>query len=211
MAIVGSGPGSLDNGPGFIDGHEVVVRINNYKLVPAATGSRTDVFFSFFGKSVRKTAAELSGDGVTLCMAKCPCALAIDSDWHRERNKMEGVDFRWIYDDRADWWFCDTYVPTLADFLKVFETLGRHIPTTGFAAIHEILLAEPVSLYLTGFDFFRSGIHNLNEPWRAKNSDDPIGHMPERELAWLAENWSRHPLAGDPALMRALKTAMVPA
>jgi len=210
VAIVGSGPGSLDNAPGFVDSHDVVVRVNNYRLLPA-TGSRTDVFYSFFGYSIRKTAAELQRDGVTLCMCKCPCALAVDSDWHRERGKMEGVDFRWIYDLRADWWFCDTYVPTLGDFLKDFELLGRHIPTTGFSAILEVLEAKPAAITLTGFDFFRSGVHNINEPWRRKNGDDPIGHVPERELAWLAENWTRYPLTGDRALMTALETALVPA
>jgi hypothetical protein len=31
VAIVGSGPGCLDNDPGFVDSHDVVVRVNNYK------------------------------------------------------------------------------------------------------------------------------------------------------------------------------------
>lgn len=211
MAIVGSGPGLLDNRPGFVDSHDVVVRVNNYRLLGEATGARCDVFYSFFGRSIHKTAEELQRDGVTLCMCKCPCALAVDSDWHRRRKRMDGVDFRWIYDDRADWWFCDTYVPTLGDFLKVFEMLGKHIPTTGFTTILDVLEAAPASVYITGFDFFRSRIHNVTEPWRRKNTGDPIGHEPERELAWLAENWSRYPLTGDPVLMRELKTAMVPA
>ena len=32
VAIVGGGPGVLANNPGFIDSHDVVVRMNNYRL-----------------------------------------------------------------------------------------------------------------------------------------------------------------------------------
>lgn len=206
MALVGSGPGSLSNAQGFVDSHDVVVRVNNYKIAPE-TGSRTDAFYSFFGRSIRKTPDDLKNDGVTLCLCKCPCALAVQSDWHRDNGKMEGVDFRWIYDLRADWWFCDTYVPTLADFTRMFETLGRHIPTTGFAAIMEILAAEPASLYLTGFDFFRSGVHNLDEKWKPGRADDPIGHVPETELRWLKDHWRDHPLSADRVLARAFREA----
>lgn len=203
VAIVGSGPGSLDNAAGFVDAHDVVVRVNNYRVLNG-TGQRTDIFYSFFGASIRKTAQELQRDGVTLCMCKCPDAHAIESEWHRKHGKMIGVDYRWIYQRRESFWFCDTYVPSLEDFLATFNLLGGHIPTTGFAAILETLSCVPRSLYLTGFDFFRSGLHNINEPWNEKNSDDPIRHEPERELAWLAANANRFPLSFDPALTSAL-------
>lgn len=196
VALVGSGPGAVKNQPGFVDDHQVVTRVNNYKLLGGA-GCRTDVFYSFFGTSVRKTAEELRHDGVKLCLCKCPNALAIDSEWHRANGKMAGVDFRYIYERRASWWFCDTFIPTVPEFLVGFELLGRHIPTTGFSAILEILSFEPRSLYLTGFDFFRSGRHNVNEPWQQKNTDDPIGHVPEVELAWLRANIGRYPITTD--------------
>ena len=48
VAIVGSGPGCAENEPGLIDGHDVVVRVNNYRLT-GGTGKRTDIFYSFFG------------------------------------------------------------------------------------------------------------------------------------------------------------------
>jgi hypothetical protein len=185
VAIVGSGPGSLDNAPGFVDSHDVVVRVNNYKS-GKQQGFRTDVFYTFFGGSIKKTREELKADGVRLCMAKCPDAKLMDSEWHRKMNKPHGVDFRYIYRDRRGWWFCPTYVPTLAEFKASFELLGQHIPTTGFSALLAVLAQEPASVYLTGFDFFSSRIHNVNEPWRPGNPDDPIGHAPERERAWLA-------------------------
>lgn len=187
VAVVGSGPGALDNEPGFVDSHDVVARVNNYKL-SAATGFRADVFYSFFGGSIKKTAEELSKDGVQLCMCKCPDAKFMDSEWHRRMNKPHGTDFRYIYRDRAAWWFCPTYVPSLTEFLKVFEMLDRHIPSTGFSALLAVLEHQPASVYLTGFDFFASRVHNVNEPWRPGNPDDPIGHAPERERAWLSKH-----------------------
>lgn len=211
VAIVGSGPGVIDNEAGFIDSHDVVVRVNNYRIIPPATGIRTDVFYSFFGASVRKTVDELRRDGVNLCMCKCPNAHAVASEWHRRNGKMAGVDFRWIYDRRVSWWFCPTYIPSTDAFLAKFNMLGKHIPTTGFAAIIDILGFVPRSVYLTGFDFFRSGLHNINEPWRNKNYGDPIGHVPERERAWLAENLPSLPVTCDLTLSRLLGVKTRPA
>lgn len=205
VAVVGSGPGVMTNRRGSIDACEVVVRVNNYKLAGERTGKRTDVFYSYFGSAIRKTAAELKRDGVTMCMSKIPNAHAIESEWHRQRGQMVGVDFRAHFERRAGWWFCDTYVPTVDEFLVGFELLGRRMPTTGFAAILDVLSFGPKSVLITGFDFFRSKVHNLNERWKPRNMDDPIGHAPERELAWLQQNWRRHPIVCDPALEQLLR------
>jgi hypothetical protein len=207
VAIVGSGPSCTENAEGFVDSHDVVVRANNYRLI-GGTGKRTDVFYSFFGTSIKKTAEELQRDGVKLCMSKVPNAHAIESEWHRRHGKMIGVDYRPHYERRKDWWFCDTYIPTVDDFLKPFEALGRHQPTTGFAAIWDVLSFNPRSVFLTGFDFFRSGVHNVNEPWRAKNLDDPLKHDPDREAAWIAEAIKRHPIMCDRVLAYHLKAAV---
>lgn len=187
---MGSGPGSLDNELGVIDGHDLVVRVNNYKLFPQ-TGSRTDVHYSFYGSSIRKSAEELRRDGVALCMCKLPNSKPLRSKWHEENGKPLGIDYRYIYRNRAGWWFCDTYVPSDDDFLWKFSLLDNHQPTTGFAAILDILSFEPGSVHLTGFDFFASGKHNVDEPWREKNADDPIRHRPDLELEWLRENVHR--------------------
>lgn len=187
VAIVGSGPGCLDNEPGFIDGHEVVVRVNNYKT-GRTQGKRCDVFYSFFGGSIKKNADELKADGVKLCLCKCPDAKFMESEWHRQKGKLNGVDFRYIYQHRKEWWFCPTYVPPLDEFLAVFEMLKRHIPSTGFSALLLVLEQNPASVYMTGFDFFASRTHNVNEPWRPGSPDDPIGHAPELEREWLAKH-----------------------
>lgn len=199
VALVGSGPGSLKNAPGFVDSHEIVIRVNNFKLFPA-TGYRTDVFYSYFGSSIKKTATELIHDGVGLCMCKCPNAQFIESPWHEKHNKMLGVDFRSIYQRRRDWWFCDTYVPTLDEFMAHFHLLGGHVPTTGFSALLDVLSYNPSRVYMTGFDFFSSRVHNVDERWSRINASDPIGHVPAAERQWLAENVRKLPIVMDTTL-----------
>jgi hypothetical protein len=203
VAIVGSGPGCDENSEGWVDSHEVVVRVNNFKTT-ARTGKRTDVFYSFFGTSIRKTSEELIRGGVKLCMSKVPNAHAIESEWHRRHGKMIGVDYRPHYERRKDWWFCDTYVPTVEEFLQPFNALERHQPTSGFAAIWDVLSFDPQSVFLTGFDFFRSGIHNVNEPWMVKNTDDPIRHEPELERKWVAAAAKRYSIRCDKRLADAV-------
>ncbi len=188
VAIVGSAPSAALNTGSDIDAFDLVVRVNNYKLTPN-TGYKTDIHYSFYGGSIRKTREELIQDGVTLCLCKCPNENAIDSQWHRERGKQNGVDFRYIYTARQDFWFCDTYIPELDSFLDKFELLHGHIPTTGFAAILDIVACDPAALYVTGFDFFTSGVHNVDEAWRPGDPEDPIGHRPEFEREWLRGLW----------------------
>ena len=120
---------------------------------------------------------------------------------------MFGVDYRWIYQKREGWWFCPTYVPEKEDFLTTFYMLGKHIPTTGFSAIIDIVGLSPKSIYLTGFDFFTSGKHNLSEPWRGGDPSDPIGHEPQRELRWLAANIDRYEITTDEVLKELLGAA----
>lgn len=189
LAIVGSGPSCRDNAAGFIDSHDVVIRINNYKIFPE-TGCRTDIYYSFFGTSIRKTVNQLQHDGVRWCLCKCPDNQFIESEWHKKNNRIHGVDFRYIYRRRERFWFCPTYVPTIADFMKKFNALQQHIPSTGIACIMDIMSAE-CEIYLTGFDFFRSGIHNVDEKWIEKNTDDPICHAPVLEAAWMRAHMDR--------------------
>jgi hypothetical protein len=210
IALVGSGPGILMNPPGFVDSHEVIVRVNNYALTGPITGKRTDIHYSFYGTSIRKRVDELKRDGVKLCIAKCPNAKFIDSPWHERRGKTRGVDFRYIYEERKDWWFCDTYVPTVEEFMEHFHLLGDHVPTTGFAALLTVLQNKPANVFVTGFDFFQSGIHNVSERWKPANPDDPIGHVPDAERAWFAENFPKLPITMDETLAAAISRRVRP-
>ena len=202
IALVGSGPGVLENRRGFIDSHDVVVRVNNYKIFGEKTGIRTDVFYSFFGNSVKKKSDDLIRDGVKLCMCKCPNGTPVESEWHRLRGKTQGIDFSYIYEARKNWWFCPTYIPTVEEFIGFFKLMGNRVPTTGFYALLDILSYKPKSVYMTGFDFFESKIHNVTEPWRPRNPDDPIGHSPEAERVWLKKNINQIPVTMDKRLTK---------
>jgi hypothetical protein len=68
----------------------------------------------------------------------------------------------------------------------------------------DVLSFKPAAVYLTGFDFFRSNLHNVDEPWKQKNADDPFKHEPEREREWLVKNVREHPLALDIDLARVI-------
>jgi len=210
VAIVGSGPSSLYNKPGFVDSHDVVVRVNNYRT-GERQGVRCDVHYSFYGRSIKKSSRELKRDGVKLCMCKCPDSKPIESEWHERNGHQIGIDFRWIYRLRADWWFADTFIPSDAHFMRSFELLNRHVPTTGFSAILDVLACEPASVYLTGFDFFASGLHNVNEKWRPGDPDDPIGHRPQLEKQRLWELWRECGLIkADSRLEASLRSLPIP-
>lgn len=202
VAIVGSAPSCTENDPGYVDSHDIVVRVNNFK-VGSGQGKRTDVHYSFYGSSIRKTAAELIESGVTLCMCKCPNSKPIESEWHERTNRPHGIAYQYIYRIRKDFWFCDTFVPSDEHFLETFNLLKRHQPTSGFAAIYDVLKAGPARVFLTGFDFFSSGMHNVNERWggKEKNLDDPIRHMPELEADWIFSNADRLPIVFDRKLL----------
>lgn len=192
VALVGSGPSSTLNPVGLVDSYDLVVRIQNYKLVNDAlsggTGLRTDVHYSFYGKSMRIGQKSLKEHGVRLCISSRPCKNGlIKSSWHVSHGLANMINFEWIYEYRRHFWFCDTYVPDSSEFLTQFNLLGRHIPSTGFSAIWTLMQLPIRELFLTGFDFFSSRLHNVNEKWVGNDPKDPIGHDYARELSWLRD------------------------
>jgi hypothetical protein len=205
VALFGSAPSCLENNGKTINEYDIIVRVNNYKIkgFEDRVGTRTDVHYSFYGSSIKKSKEELIEDGVHLCMCKCPNAVCHMTDWHIKNNHKYGCDFRYINKKRENWWFCDTYIPTKEHYMNGFNLLGKHVPTCGFSAILDIIECEPKELYITGFTFMKCEVcgkrgweckcetpavgHNVNEKWRRKNPDDPIKHLPGKEYALLKE------------------------
>ena len=214
IAIVGSAPSCKDNDPEYVDSHDIVIRINNYKLIGSdgrgpsrrlrGTGRRTDVHYSFYGNSIKKRKDELARDGVRFCMCKCPDSKPVESPWHEKRGKTEGIDFRYIYRQRKDFWFCPTYIPETEKFLSYFRLMNNHVPTTGFSCILDVLGCDIRKAYITGFDFFTSSLHNVNEPWNSGNPSDPLRHVPLREALWLKEALGNYPIELDSRLKEIL-------
>ena len=188
VVVIGSAPSVLKNDGRHINGFDYVIRINNYKIdgFEKRVGTRTDVFYSFFGSSIKKKREDLKRDGVKFCMCKCPDAFCFEHKYEKD-PKNRGSDYRWIYENRKSWWFTPVYIPTLKQFMTIFKLMGNHVPTTGFSCVYELIECKPKELYVTGFDGFTSHIHNVNEHWRQKNLDDPIRHMPQVEMQFLKE------------------------
>lgn len=200
VAIVGSAPSVLNNIASNIDSCDLVVRINNYKTkgidlknIPydytAQVGVRVDYHYSFYGGSIRTTQKDLKEAGCKGHLCKCPNDDCHVTDWHKQKNFTQGGDFRPIYRRRHDFWIAPVYVPEKAHYMKLFNILDKHVPTTGFACIWEIAQLEPKYMYITGFDFFSSGKHNTDEIWRPGHQDDPIKHTPDKE-AELLKQWA---------------------
>lgn len=202
VAIVGSGPSAMDNEKLYIDSYDEVVRVNNYKTkgisisgkhydYTDSVGYRVDYHYSFYGGSIRKTADELLADGVKAHLCKCPNDDCHVTEWHKERNQQQGGDFRPIYRRRHDFWVKPVYIPTKDHYMELFHKLGDHVPTTGFACIWEFAQMDLQELYITGFDFMKSGLHNMNEPWNPGKQDDPVKHLPDQEEIMVKKMWQK--------------------
>jgi hypothetical protein len=200
VAIIGSAPTVLQNQGHIIDGYDEIIRINNFKVkgidlrrnnydYRSKVGTRTDWHYSFYGSSIRTTKEELKGIKGHLC--KCPNEEIVHlTEWHKKRRLEKGCGWAWIYRARSDFWQAPVYIPTKEHYLKCFHMLSNHVPTTGFSCIWEIINLPVKEIYITGFDFFKSGIHNVNDIWKPGKADDPIKHMPEEELRYL-KKWAK--------------------
>jgi hypothetical protein len=74
--------------------------------------------------------------------------------------------------------------------MKAFRLLHYHVPTTGFACLWEMFQLPIKQMYITGFDFMTSNIHNMDEKWNPGRQDDPVRHMHSVE-ADIVKEWAR--------------------
>lgn len=202
VCIVGSAPCVLDNIGADIDGHEVVVRVNNYKTYGVNrigqfydfrryVGTKTDYHYSYYGGAIRKTTQEMIIEGLKAHLCKCPNDICHLTEWHKRHGQIQGGDFRPIYRRREGYWERPVYVPLKAHYMQIFNILNQHVPSTGLAAIWEIITSNPKRVFITGFDFMASGRHNVNERWKKGRADDPVGHDFEAEknlvMKWVKQ------------------------
>lgn len=185
VVIFGSAPSALDNTEKDIENYDIIIRVNNYDISKfyKNIGKRTDIHYSFYGYSIRKTKKELSEEGIKYHVCKCP-----DAFCHNEALTEFSKSYRWIYEMRKDFWVAPVYIPAKEDYFKYYNKLNNHVPTTGFMAIMTFKDFFPAELYITGFDFFKSKLHNINQQWNeGKLKNDPICHDPEKEKNLLLE------------------------
>lgn len=159
VLIVGNAPDAIKKDKDWYNSFDIIVRMNNYKK---ANDSKTNIFFSYFGKNVRKTSKELLRDGVRFCINKCP---NLDMSNILKGKPIDVKDYRWIYDFRKNWWFCPVVALSEQELLRQIDILDGNMPTTGLAAVLYFLTLPIKSLDIIGFDCFESNIHNLDEMW----------------------------------------------
>ncbi len=183
IIILGSAPSVLLNKGSEIDAFDYVVRLNNYKIdgFEKNVGTRTDIYYSFFGRSIKKENEELKRHKVKFIMNKYPNQTFWD---HTGGKAIVGIsdECKWVYKLRKDWWEFPVWIQKRKYFRENYEYMCR-IPTTGVSAILDVLRFKPGLLHITGFDFMTSKIHNTNEKWN--DGDGNHDHFGEMKLISL--------------------------
>lgn len=170
VMILGSAPSVTRNKVEDMENYDIIVRINNYKIFNEC--KRVDIFYSYFGRNIKKTEGDIINDDVLYIMCKYPL-----SDWG---ERIDGIQDNWgeVYEYRKDYFVRPHYIPDDKDFSENFKLLNR-VPTAGISCMLDIRRFNPLEIYMTGFDFFESGLHNINEKWDKSGNHDLVA---EREL-----------------------------
>ena len=185
VLIVGGGP--VDKPKEFYDSFDVIVRCNNYKKV---NSDRCDIFYSYFGRNIKKTPEELLKDGVKFCINKVP-----NKNMTRQLKHctIDMADYRWIYELRKDWWFCPMVELPPFELQWQIAILTGNMPTTGVSAILFFVSSRICKdVTIVGFDNFECGLHNVDEKWDSSGSHRPdlekevlIKIKQRGEIKWL--------------------------
>jgi hypothetical protein len=176
VIILGSAPCVLELSDRELSQYDVIVRVNNYEIFNACR--RVDVYYSFFGRSIRGVDEKVRRDNPKFLFFKYPFDFAFNR--HTKGKKIAGKsgDFRFVQRLRKDLLAnVRHFAQTPANFISNFCAIGS-MPTTGVAAILDIIRYQPKELAIAGFDFFKSKKHNINEQWNPRDGD---GHDFETE------------------------------
>lgn len=180
VMVLGSAPNVTTTKADFMESFDLIVRVNNYSHFNEC--KRTDVYSSFFGKSIRKAAIEILCDGCKLLMAKCPQEEIVCKNVDGSINDLLSANYAWIYSYRLEWFEkagLPLYIQPVKNFCEANEKIGQ-ICTTGVSTILDIMRYEPKKLYFAGFDFAMSGLHDINKKMRFKPYPDV--HFFEKEF-----------------------------
>jgi len=179
LLIVGGSSDASNKSFEWYESFDVIVRLNNYKSIH---NHRTDIFFSYFGKNIKKSPDDLQNDGVKFLINKCPNS---DMSKSLQNSFVDMQDYKWIYKLRKNWWFCPLISITEKELLTQIVLLDGYMPTVGLSSVLYFILRMK-QINIIGFDCFKSNIHNLNEPW--DNSGNHVLEKEELILQTLVKN-----------------------
>jgi hypothetical protein len=105
---------------------------------------------------------------------------------HNHGRVQLGISGNWKPFFRKEWFWTKlpTYIVSREDFIRNFRMLNR-ILTTGMSAVVDICRFRPKELYVTGFDFFDSGKHEIDQPWKQGCGGHDVG-MERHLMRWMA-------------------------
>jgi len=176
VIILGSAPSVTQLSTHALERYDVIVRVNNYEFFNDCR--RVDVYYSFFGRSIRGVEEKIRRDKPKFLFFKYPFDFAFNRHTNGKEVAGKSGDFRYVQRLRKDILLTTKhFAQTPANFISSFCAIGS-MPTTGVAAILDIIRYQPKELAIAGFDFFKSKTHNINEVWNPK---DGKGHDFETE------------------------------
>ena len=182
VIILGSAPSVVNLSAKELNRFNVIVRANNYEFFNECR--RVDVYYSFFGRSIKGVDERIRRDNPKFLFFKYPFDFAFNKHTGGREIAGKSGDFRYVQQTRrALLQNTRHFAQTPANFISSFCTIGS-IPTTGVCAILDIIRYQPKELAIAGFDFFKSKIHNINEPWQPKDGN---GHDFETEEIVVAD------------------------
>lgn len=144
-----------------IDEHDLVVRMNNFRVTgfEDAVGSRVDVFLSNF------YVPDIDFTNPDIRLARWIVSSRPNTF---RKPKQHNLDLRYgehLTDGLHRLGARRVYVPSLAYVLSVARTL-RDTPTTGLMGLLlavDVLLSRAASIYVTGFSFFEGKSHYFRD------------------------------------------------
>jgi hypothetical protein len=167
VIILGSAPSVLNVSAEKLETYDIIIRCNNWEYFNNC--ERTDIWYSFFGGSVN---SKPEYNGII---------------WMRLPNikfayKEIEEDFTGFYSFNEEYFAGREIILTPASwYIEHVELIGNN-PTTGMQAILDCLkVLDHVTI--AGFDFFTSGLHNINEKWEGlrKHTTGRDNHSPSEE------------------------------
>lgn len=198
ILLLGSAPNVCNITAEQMEKFSLICRVNNYKIFNECM--RTDIFYSYHGNSIIKTARELRGAGCRLVMGKCPLA---DYTQRTNGEEKQGHTFNGleIYQSKAGFFQelesfnIPVKIQSVDQFDKNYFILNR-ILTTGVSAMLDLLQWRAYSVTIAGFDFFESQRHNVDEAWITGDGNHDI--RGEREIVkYLIKNRMVYTLGMD--------------
>lgn len=157
VIVLGSAPCVKNVDERTLNEFDIIVRLNNYKHFNDCRS--TDIYYSFFGTSIKKTEAELLADECKYIIHKYPAL-----DFTRHSKQSDGIAVDCLNNNYYRKCKIPTYNTLGSDFIFNYLMTDR-IMTTGLSAIMEMIRLGG-NVTIAGFDFFESGIHNLDEKWK---------------------------------------------